>query len=66
MLMTAATRSLSPLYFSTDPSLPRQLSADEFNQMMYSRGVKREVDMKRLEDQVRQSFKVSLFVSHLP
>lgn len=35
-----------------------QLSADEFNKMMYSRGVRREGDMKRLEDQVRQSFKV--------
>jgi hypothetical protein len=38
----------------------RQMSADDFNKMMYSRGVKREGDMKRLEDQVRQSFKVPL------
>jgi hypothetical protein len=35
-----------------------QMSADEFNKFMHAKGVRREEDMKLLEDHIRQSFKV--------
>lgn len=34
------------------------MSADAFNKAMYSRGVRREGDMDRMDDNIRQSFKV--------
>ena len=40
-----------------------QMSPDEFNKFMHARGIRREGDMKRLEEHVRQSFKVSAFFS---
>ena len=35
-----------------------EMTADEFNKFMHTRGVKREGDMQRLEDHIRQIFKV--------
>ena len=35
-----------------------EMSADEFQKFMHNRGVRRENDMNRLEDHVKQSFKV--------
>lgn len=37
------------------------MSADDFNKFLHQRGIRREGDMKRLEDHLRQSFKVLLF-----
>jgi hypothetical protein len=39
-----------------------QMSADEFNKFMHQRGVRREGDMKRLEDHLKQSFKVRVLL----
>ena len=34
------------------------MSADDFNKFLHQRGIRREGDMKRLEDHLKQSFKV--------
>lgn len=41
-----------------------EMTADEFNKFMHTRGVKREGDMQRLEDHIRQIFKVRLICMH--
>jgi len=42
-----------------------ELTAEEFQKFMHTRGVRREQDINRLEDHVRQSFKVSFLTRML-
>lgn len=51
-----------PSWFIDGTCLAAQMSADDFNKFLHQRGIRREGDMKRMEDHLKQSFKVVLLL----